>query len=100
MDIPARQRFARYRGLKSWRTSAWDPKESLPPHFARLFAFKNLKRTEKRHATVYIFLLNDGLSSCLGFKRSVVSTIKALHIFFLSICVMNDVIAFLRINIP
>ena len=29
-DVPARVRFARYRALKSFRTSPWDPKESLP----------------------------------------------------------------------
>lgn len=29
MDIPARKRFARYRGLKSFRTSSWDPQVQL-----------------------------------------------------------------------
>ena len=47
-DMPARQRFARYRGLKSWRTSPWDPREGLPPHYARIFALQNPRRTHKR----------------------------------------------------
>ncbi|KAK4782398.1 hypothetical protein SAY86_016500 [Trapa natans] len=47
LDVPARKRFARYRGLKSFRTSQWDPKESLPPEYARIFAFDNFKRTQK-----------------------------------------------------
>jgi pre-rRNA-processing protein TSR1 len=48
LDIPARKRFARYRGLKSFRTSPWDPKEDLPQEYARVFAFENFKRTLKR----------------------------------------------------
>ncbi|XP_031254614.1 pre-rRNA-processing protein TSR1 homolog isoform X1 [Pistacia vera] len=47
LDVPARKRFAKYRGLKSFRTSSWDPKESLPPEYARIFAFDNLARTQK-----------------------------------------------------
>lgn len=47
LDVPARRRFAKYRGLKSFRTSSWDPKESLPLEYARIFAFDNLKRTQK-----------------------------------------------------
>lgn len=48
IEIPARQRFARYRGLKSFRTSPWDPKEDLPQDYAKVFAFENFKRTLKR----------------------------------------------------
>lgn len=47
LDVPARKRFAKYRGLKSFRTSSWDPKESLPPEYARIFAFDNFTRTQK-----------------------------------------------------
>ncbi|KAH9303457.1 hypothetical protein KI387_015040, partial [Taxus chinensis] len=47
IDVPARQRFARYRGLKSFRSSTWDAKESLPEEYARIFAFDNFARTHK-----------------------------------------------------
>eukprot|EP00890_Picochlorum_soloecismus_P004008 jgi/Picsp_1/4608/NSC_01978-R1_pre-rrna-processing protein tsr1 homolog len=47
-DVTARQRLARFRGLKSFRTSPWDPKEDLPLDYARVFAFENFKRAQRR----------------------------------------------------
>ncbi|XP_035677790.1 pre-rRNA-processing protein TSR1 homolog [Branchiostoma floridae] len=51
MDALARIRFQKYRGLKSFRTSPWDPKENLPLDFARIFQFESFKRTAKRVLT-------------------------------------------------
>ncbi|CAN7989115.1 unnamed protein product [Ixodes hexagonus] len=48
LDGPARTRFARYRGLKSFHSSPWDPKENLPFDYARVFQFENFARTKKR----------------------------------------------------
>ncbi|KAI8367404.1 hypothetical protein EDC96DRAFT_506702 [Choanephora cucurbitarum] len=48
MHMTARERFARYRGLKSFRTSPWDPYENLPVDYARIFQFENYPRTKAR----------------------------------------------------
>lgn len=48
MDVPARRRFARYRGLESLYTSYWDPYEDLPLDYARLFQFDDFSKTRKR----------------------------------------------------
>lgn len=50
LDIPARERFARYRGLKSFRTSHWDPYENLPRDYARCFMFQNYKMMARKLA--------------------------------------------------
>ena len=47
LDVPARTRFQRYRGLRSFRTSPWGPYENLPRDYARIFQFEDFKRTER-----------------------------------------------------
>ncbi|GAA0175096.1 hypothetical protein LIER_28345 [Lithospermum erythrorhizon] len=65
LDVPARKRFAKYRGVKSFRTSSWDPKESLPSDYARIFAFDNLSRTQK-HVLAKALELDAGhLEECV-----------------------------------
>ncbi|CAM9198737.1 unnamed protein product [Ectocarpus fasciculatus] len=46
-DRSARERFARFRALKSFRTSPWDPKESLPKDYARIFQFEDFPAMQK-----------------------------------------------------
>ncbi|KAL3845392.1 hypothetical protein ACJIZ3_002795 [Penstemon smallii] len=87
VDVPARKRFAKYRGVKSFRTSSWDPKESLPPEYARIFAFDNFSRTKKHvfaksldeqetvpagsYARLYIKEVPEGVASKLCMSKTI-----------------------------
>uniref|UniRef100_A0A7S3DX58 Ribosome biogenesis protein BMS1/TSR1 C-terminal domain-containing protein n=1 Tax=Entomoneis paludosa TaxID=265537 RepID=A0A7S3DX58_9STRA len=46
-DEDASKRFARYRSLKSFRKSFWDPKENLPDSFASVYHFSSFKATQR-----------------------------------------------------
>ncbi|XP_023264298.1 pre-rRNA-processing protein TSR1 homolog [Seriola lalandi dorsalis] len=48
LDAAARIRFQRYRGLKSFRSSPWDPMENLPLNYSRIFQFQSFERTRHR----------------------------------------------------
>ncbi|GAU30187.1 hypothetical protein TSUD_311380 [Trifolium subterraneum] len=65
LDVPARERFAKYRGLKSFRTSSWDPKESLPQDYAKIFAFDNFKRTQKHVLAKALELDEEAREDCI-----------------------------------
>ena len=43
----ARDRYARYRSLKSFRKSYWDPKENLPDSYGAVYHFSSFKATQK-----------------------------------------------------
>ncbi|XP_025073225.1 pre-rRNA-processing protein TSR1 homolog isoform X2 [Pogonomyrmex barbatus] len=47
-DILAKIRFQKYRGLESFRTSPWDPKENLPTDYSRIIEFADYDRRRKR----------------------------------------------------
>jgi len=47
IDITARQRFAKYKGLESMKHGSWDPNENLPKEYKSIYSFENLKYTYK-----------------------------------------------------
>ncbi|EMR10617.1 hypothetical protein PNEG_01320 [Pneumocystis murina B123] len=60
-DVSLKKRFKKYRGLKNFRTSPWDPNEynsDTPYYWRRIYKFGNYKTTKKR---VIKQALNDGI---------------------------------------
>lgn len=47
LHIPARQRFARYKGLASLRSSTWDAYEELPAEYSKIFQFDDWERVKR-----------------------------------------------------
>jgi len=48
MHTECRTRFARYRGLKSFKDSAWDSRENLPLEYGQIFQFQNFEASKNR----------------------------------------------------
>ena len=46
-ETSARDRYARYRALKSFRKSYWDPKENLPESYGAVYHFSSFKATQR-----------------------------------------------------
>merc|ERR1719235_1947003 len=47
LETPARQRFQKFRGLNSFRTSSWDPYEELPVEYGRIWEFEGFEATAR-----------------------------------------------------
>lgn len=47
LNVAAKLRFAKYRGLASFSKTRWDPDENLPCDYARIVQFQHLKRSTK-----------------------------------------------------
>ncbi|KAG5440161.1 hypothetical protein PCANB_001730 [Pneumocystis canis] len=50
-NISAKERFKKYRGLKNFKTSPWDPNEydpDAPDYWKHIYKFSNYKATKKR----------------------------------------------------
>ena len=47
IDIPAKERFKKYRGLDSMKTGSWNPLANLPKEYRTIFSFENIKNTYK-----------------------------------------------------
>ena len=65
MDVKARDRFARYRSLKSFRKSHWDPKENLPETYASIFNFRSFRATQREVFADMRYVL-DAATECKG----------------------------------
>ncbi|KAL7536285.1 hypothetical protein ACHAWF_005422, partial [Thalassiosira exigua] len=46
-DTSARDRYARYRALKSFRRSPWDPKENLPESYGTIYHFGSFRAAQR-----------------------------------------------------
>jgi pre-rRNA-processing protein TSR1 len=47
VDQEAKARFQKFKGLKSLKSTQWDPYENLPIEYSKLFEFKNMVQSRK-----------------------------------------------------
>ena len=91
IDMAARVRFQKYRGLKSFKTSSWDPYENLPLDYARIYQFENFDRMRRQ-------LLNDleeneDVSLCAQVAQRVRLHIRAVPAIVEDLIKVNPVVS-------
>lgn len=69
---PARIRYQKYIGLKSFRTTPWDPKMNLPLSHSRIFQFRSFERAKKK-------ILEDSKDYSIDPDQWVVIYVKDVH---------------------
>ena len=47
LDETARERFRKYRGVRSLKKCDWDPFEMLPPQYLKIFRFNKFDQSIK-----------------------------------------------------
>ena len=47
IDILAKERFKKYRGLESMKNGNWNPLENLPKEYGSIFSFENIRNTNR-----------------------------------------------------
>ncbi len=72
-DKEAKERFKKYKGLKSVKSTKWDPYENLPPEYAKLFEFKNPAQSRK---LAIVFTQKNGLKLSGMYAKLVVKGLK------------------------
>lgn len=55
--MSARDRFARYRALQSFRSSHWHPKENLPQDYARIYQFSNFGVAQRQYVIMMMTMM-------------------------------------------
>jgi pre-rRNA-processing protein TSR1 len=70
LDVEARKRFIKYRGIKSIKNCSWDPYENLPTEYSKIWRFQNFNNAQKDSIQLAI---DEGLPLNGTFIRLVLS---------------------------